>query len=187
MIMENLGDYFIILLLIAAAVELVLGIWQEGWGHGWVDGASIFMAVVIITTVNVVNSYNTEQTFKKLMEAEEDNEVQILRNGEQKTLHVDEIVVGDIITCANAVKLRADGIMVECENMKVNESDLTGEKDLLQKYPYEVSEVDGSKFEGKPFAFKGTITNEGTGKMLVTCVGLKTNEGQMEKQMDFTD
>jgi magnesium-transporting ATPase (P-type) len=60
MIMENLGDYFIILLLIAACVELVLGIWQEGWAHGWVDGVSIFLAVIIITTVNVVNSYKTE-------------------------------------------------------------------------------------------------------------------------------
>jgi len=57
MIMENLGDAFIILLIVAACVELVLGIWQEGWGHGWVDGASIFFAVGLITTVNVCNSY----------------------------------------------------------------------------------------------------------------------------------
>jgi magnesium-transporting ATPase (P-type) len=99
MIMENLGDYFIILLLIAAGVELVLGVWQEGWKHGWVDGVSIFLAVIIITTVNVVNSYKTEQTFAKLLASQDDKKVEVIRDGLPTPVHVNDVVVGDILLC----------------------------------------------------------------------------------------
>lgn len=92
--------------------------------------------------------------------------------------------MGDIVTCENSKKIRADGIMISVKDMKTNESDLTGEKDLLQKFPYEVKE---DKIEGKPFAFKGTVVTDGMGKMLVCNVGTRTNEGQMEKQMDIMD
>lgn len=127
MIMENLGDYFIILLLIAAGVELVLGIWQEGWAHGWIDGLSIFIAVVIITTVNVVNSYNTEQAFKNLLDSQDKVDVSVKRNGKEQTIPVDDVVVGDILKVVQDKKLNADGITTESNSMECNEADMTGE------------------------------------------------------------
>lgn len=125
-----------ILLMIAAGVELVLGIWQEGWSTGWIDGASIFMAVAIITSVNVVNSYKTEKTFAKLMDAEDDVMVKVLRDGKVNEVHVNDIVVGDIMIVEKDKKIRADAIVITANDMKTNESDLTGEKDLMDKIPY---------------------------------------------------
>lgn len=174
-----------ILLMIAATVELILGVWQEGWSSGWIDGASIFLAVVIITTVNVSNSYKTEKTFSNLMAADDDVTVKVIRDKEVKEIHCDDIVVGDLMIVEKDKKIRADCLVVHANDMKCNEADMTGEKDLLEKVPYKRG--DGKTPEGKPFIFKGCITTDGDAKAIVTCVGTNTNEGQMQKQMDFED
>ena len=60
-----------ILLLIAAAVSLAIGIWKDGFKYGWIDGLSIFVAVAIITIVNTINESAKQDQFRKLMEAGE--------------------------------------------------------------------------------------------------------------------
>ena len=69
--MDNLNDKFTIILIIAAFVSLALGIYTEGFKYGWIDGLSITIAVVIITTVNSANEKSKQDAFKDLMEAGE--------------------------------------------------------------------------------------------------------------------
>lgn len=106
----------------------------------------------------------------------------VRRNGSDELIESKDVVVGDIISCANSLKIRADGIMISTQDMKTKEADLTGEKDLLQKFPYEMKD---DKLGGRPFAFKGTIVTDGEGKMLVCSVGTNTNEGLNQLQSNL--
>ena len=66
MVMENFEDLTVQILCVAAVVSLVLGVLTEGWEHGWLEGVSILLAVVIITVVTTGNNYIKEQQFRKL-------------------------------------------------------------------------------------------------------------------------
>lgn len=66
MIVESFEDEMLRVLCLAAVVSLVLGIATEGIEHGWMEGTSILVAVIIIVTVTSGNNYVKEQQFKKL-------------------------------------------------------------------------------------------------------------------------
>lgn len=83
-------------LCVAAVVSLVLGIATEGLEHGWYEGTSILVAIVIIVTVTSGNNWVKEQQFKKLNEVAERKFVNVIRNGEVLNVLVYELVVGDI-------------------------------------------------------------------------------------------
>jgi Ca2+ transporting ATPase len=63
LILENFEDRILQILLIAAFVSLVIGIWKEGIEHGWIEGLSIFIAVAIIVSVTAGNNYVKEKQF----------------------------------------------------------------------------------------------------------------------------
>jgi Ca2+ transporting ATPase len=83
-------------LCVAAVVSLVLGIATEGLEHGWMEGTSILLAIVIIVTVTSGNNYIKEQQFKKLNEVASRKFVNVIRGGEVVNVSVYELVVGDI-------------------------------------------------------------------------------------------
>ena len=84
------------ILCVAAVVSLILGIATEGLEHGWMEGTSILVAVVIIVTVTSGNNWIKEQQFKKLNAIATAKSVNIYRNGEVKNINVDDLLVGDI-------------------------------------------------------------------------------------------
>ncbi len=67
------------ILCVSAVVSLVLGIATEGWAKGWLEGASILVAVVIIVTVTAGNDYLKEKQFQKLSAAAEEKYVNVRR------------------------------------------------------------------------------------------------------------
>ena len=66
LILENFEDDMLKILCVSAVVSLVLGIATEGIKEGWLEGASILMAVIIIVTVTSTNNYLKEKQFQKL-------------------------------------------------------------------------------------------------------------------------
>lgn len=60
-ILEALGDNTLIMLIVLATVNVIIGIYQEGWEHGWVDGVAIYAAVVIIVSIAAGNNYSKEK------------------------------------------------------------------------------------------------------------------------------
>lgn len=81
----------------AAVVSLVLGIATEGLADGWMEGASIIIAVVIIVTVTSGNNYIKEQQFQKLNAIATAKNVNVYRSGNIEHLSVYELMVGDIV------------------------------------------------------------------------------------------
>jgi len=96
MIVESFEDEMLRILCVAAVVSLVLGIATEGLEHGWMEGASILVAVVIIVTVTSGNNWIKEQQFKKLNAIAQRKFVNVVRNDHVENINVDDLLVGDI-------------------------------------------------------------------------------------------
>lgn len=84
------------ILCVAAVVSLVLGIASEGLEKGWMEGASILIAVIIIVTVTSGNNWVKEQQFIKLNAIATKKNVNILKNGDWVNMSVYDALVGDI-------------------------------------------------------------------------------------------
>jgi magnesium-transporting ATPase (P-type) len=82
LIIECFGDAMLRVLLVAAFVSLVIGVINDGWDSGWIDGSSIFFAVFIITSVTAGNNYAKERQFQKLQAREKEGQsVAVYRDG----------------------------------------------------------------------------------------------------------
>ena len=100
LILECFEDLMLRILLLAALVSTVIGGINDGWAHGWIEGAAIFFAVGIIVSVTAGNNYMKEKQFQKLKARQQDNqEVPVFRGAEglTYTISTQELVVGDII------------------------------------------------------------------------------------------
>jgi magnesium-transporting ATPase (P-type) len=81
----------------AAAISLILGILTEGLAEGWLEGASILAAVVIIITVTAGNNYIKEQQFQRLNAIAQEKNVNVYRGGDLVNISVYKLLVGDIV------------------------------------------------------------------------------------------
>jgi Ca2+ transporting ATPase len=113
-------------LCVAAVVSLVLGVATEGLEHGWYEGTSILLAILIIVTVTSGNNWVKEQQFKKLNEVAERKFVNIVRNGDVINVSVFDLIVGDIQLVETGEIISVDGLVVESHNIIADESAMTG-------------------------------------------------------------
>ena len=81
----------------AIDISLVLGILTEGLAEGWLEGASILIAVVIIVTVTSGNNYIKEQQFQRLNAIATAKDIHVYRGGDLIKMSVYELLVGDIV------------------------------------------------------------------------------------------
>ena len=124
--MENFEDDMLKILCASAVVSLVLGIATEGLKEGWLEGASILLAVIIIVTVTSANNYLKEQQFQKLNALATAKNINVMRGGELLNISVYELLVGDVVEVETGEILSVDGILIEGHNVNVDESSITG-------------------------------------------------------------
>ena len=134
--MEALGDKILQILLLAATVSLIIGIIQSGWTHGWIEGSSIYLAVVIIVSVTSGNNYVKEKQFQKLVAKASEDSCPTFRGNEglTKTIPVQELVVGDIFKISTGMRIPADSILLEGTDVATDESPMTGEPEQVEKH-----------------------------------------------------
>lgn len=101
----------------AAVVSLILGIATEGIEHGWMEGSSILLAVIIIVSVTSGNNYMKEKQFRKLNEIASKKFVNILRNKDWVNVSVNDVLVGDIQYVETGEIISVDGILIESNNV----------------------------------------------------------------------
>ncbi len=165
----------------AAVISLVLGIATEGIEHGWYEGTSILVAIVIIVSVTSGNNWIKEQQFKKLNEVAERKFVNVLRNGEILNVSVYDLLVGDIQEIETGEIISVDGLVVVSHNINADESAMTGEPDGIRKI------VPGSTQKGNSFLISGSKINEGTGAMLVLAIGRNSQYGKLKEVLQKED
>jgi Ca2+ transporting ATPase len=137
LILENFEDPINRVLLAAALVSLVIGLYKEGFPEGLIEGTSIAIALVIICSVTSVNNWVSEKRLAELVALSDQQEVAVCRGGSDKAVTIDatELVVGDLVKFGQGEKVPADMMMVEGQDVSANESELTGEPDDIEKVP----------------------------------------------------
>ncbi|XP_014296752.1 plasma membrane calcium-transporting ATPase 2 isoform X3 [Microplitis demolitor] len=181
LVWEALQDVTLIILEIAALVSLGLSFYhptshkhdddvkldEDEAKYGWIEGLAILISVVVVVLVTAFNDYSKERQFRGLQNRiEGEHKFAVIRQGEVKQISVSDIVVGDICQIKYGDLLPADGLLIQSNDLKVDESSLTGESDHVKK---------GEAFD--PMVLSGTHVMEGSGKMLVTAVGVNSQAG----------
>ncbi|XP_023310834.1 plasma membrane calcium-transporting ATPase 1 [Anoplophora glabripennis] len=177
LVWEALQDITLIILEVAAIVSLLLSFYQpsaeetafedDETSHGWIEGLAILISVIVVVFVTAFNDYTKERQFRGLQSRiEGEHKFSVIRQGEVKQVSVSDIVVGDICQIKYGDLLPADGVLIQSNDLKIDESSLTGESDHVKK---------GESFD--PMVLSGTHVMEGSGKMLVSAVGVNSQAG----------
>uniref|UniRef100_A0A672NE32 Calcium-transporting ATPase n=1 Tax=Sinocyclocheilus grahami TaxID=75366 RepID=A0A672NE32_SINGR len=186
LVWEALQDVTLIILEIAAIISLGLSFYQppghesEGCGNGsggtedegeaeagWIEGAAILLSVICVVLVTAFNDWSKEKQFRGLQSRIElEQRFAVVRNGNVIQIPVAEMVVGDMAQVKYGDLLPADGVLIQGNDLKIDESSLTGESDHVRK-----------SVEKDPMLLSGTHVMEGSGRMLVTAVGVNSQTG----------
>ena len=194
---EAYKDPFILVLTAAAVISLALGIYEsisEQKEHpggqtpvDWVEGVAIVVAITIVVVVSAGNDWQKERQFAKLSAKKEDRYVQLVRSGKIQDVSVYDILVGDIVCMNQGDLIPADGVIIESNEIKCDESSATGESDQMKKTAgkevYDRIVANGGSVIGleklDPFVISGAKVLEGTGRYLVTAVGVNSSFGKI--------
>jgi Ca2+ transporting ATPase len=164
----------------AAAISLVLGILTEGLAEGWLEGASILIAVIIIVTVTSGNNYIKEQQFQKLNAIATAKDIHVYRGGDLIKMSVYDLLVGDIVQISTGEIFSVDGILIEGSDISVDESSLTGEtNEIKKKVPISYDKKEGAS----PFLISSSKLMSGTGLMVVAAVGRNSYYGKLKMKI----
>ncbi|XP_028680148.1 plasma membrane calcium-transporting ATPase 2 isoform X7 [Erpetoichthys calabaricus] len=186
LVWEALQDVTLIILEIAAIISLGLSFYQppgqnneacgtvaagaedEGESQaGWIEGAAILLSVACVVLVTAFNDWSKEKQFRGLQSRiEQEQKFTVVRGGQVIQIPVAEIIVGDIAQVKYGDLLPADGILLQGNDLKIDESSLTGESDHVRK-----------SVDKDPMLLSGTHVMEGSGRMVVTAVGVNSQTG----------
>uniref|UniRef100_A0A915AW34 Calcium-transporting ATPase n=1 Tax=Parascaris univalens TaxID=6257 RepID=A0A915AW34_PARUN len=140
---------------------------EKAHGSAWIEGVAILICVAVVVLVTAVNDYSKERQFRGLQaKIETGHKFSVIRDGEAVDISVTDLVVGDIARVKYGDLFPADGFLLQGNDLKVDESSLTGESDLISK-----------STQCDPVLLSGTYAMEGNGKMLITAVGINSQMG----------
>jgi len=175
-------DFILQVLCAAAVASTIIGLINEGWPLGCIEGTSIIVAILIITVVTVSQDYAKEKQFQKMMETDDIKSARIIRNGNTMTIDTVELVVGDVVVIGTGDMIPADCIVFEAHELSISEAQLTGEPHAKAKEP-----LTGDNFESQPcpFLVQGSLVESGVCKAIVCAVGNRTAQGKAGLSMNM--
>ncbi len=167
---ESLEDQMLQILLIAAFVSVIIGVIQEGFATGWVEGSTIFLAVFIVVSISSWINYSKDQQFHALNEENNKKRVAVKRNDIDDFVDVYSLLVGDVLQLNIGDIIPVDGIFTK-GIVSIDESSMTGESDLVKKAPTIFDDKVHRNRSTTPFIISGTKVKDGSGEMIVCSVG----------------
>ena len=173
-IIECFEDPTLRVLLAASIVSLIIGVAKDGIKTGWIEGTAIFFAVFLVVSISSYMNYQETEQFLKLSRETKLKKVLVIRDGKEKEISIEDVLVGDILKLRIGDIINVDGFVFGDAKAGMDESPVTGESDVMWK----VNEFEqkGQKYTC-PFVFSGSQVVDGYGNMVVAAVGDKTFEG----------
>ncbi|XP_043805629.1 calcium-transporting ATPase 2, plasma membrane-type isoform X2 [Manihot esculenta] len=164
---EALHDMTLMILGMCAFVSLAVGIATEGWPKGAHDGLGIVASILLVVFVTATSDYRQSLQFRDLDKEKKKITIQVTRNGFRQKLSIYDLLPGDIVHLAIGDQVPADGLFISGFSVLIDESSLTGESEPVMAS------------SENPYMLSGTKIQDGSCKMLVTTVGMRTQWGKL--------
>ena len=187
--LEKFQDPLIIILLIAGALSIGISCY-EYWGLDkdagvFFEPIGIFIAILLATGLGFIFELKADKEFALLNQVNDDEPVQVIRNGNAMQVPKKDVVVGDIVILNTGEEVPADGELLEAVALSIDESTLTGE-------PVCAKTTDPARFDPDHtfpdnHAMRGTKVMEGHGVMKVFAVGDATENGKVFEAAQIDD
>lgn len=187
--LEKFGDPLIIILMIAGALSIGISCYEFfGLGQGaavFFEPVGIFVAILLATGLAFYFELQADKEFTILNQVNDDEPVEVIRNGNTTQIPRKDIVVGDIVILNTGEEVPADSELLEATSLHMDESTLTGEPVCGKS----VDEKDFDKAATYPtnHVMKGTKVMEGHGICRVLAVGDKTEQGKVFEAVQIDD
>ncbi len=171
--LDKYRDPIIQILLVAAFVSLILAFIEKNF----METIGIFVAVFLATTVGFYFERDAAKKFNLLTALCEEQPVKVRRNGKVMEIPRHDVVVGDVVLVEVGDEVPADGELIACNDLQINESALTGE-------PVAEKSLEGSGDGAYPrnVILRSTMVMNGRGEFVVTAVGDATEIGKVAKK-----
>ena len=171
-IFEILCEPMFILLIIASLIYFVLGEPR--------DGIIMLIFVIAIIMIDIIQEWKTDKTLKALKDLSQPK-VKVLRDGKKVEILSSNLVPGDIMFICEGEKIPADGYVLKCNGLCIDESSLTGESVGV----FKTTEDDNNDSYFKTnYCYQGTLVQLGTGVIKVDKIGNNTEYGKIGKSID---
>ena len=171
--LDKYRDPIIQILLVAAFVSLILAFIEKNF----MEAIGIFVAVFLATTVGFYFERDAAKKFNLLTALSEEQPVKVRRNGKVMEIPRHDVVVGDVVLVEVGDEVPADGELIVCNDLQINESALTGE-------PVAEKSLEGGGDGAYPrnVILRSTMVMNGRGEFVVTAVGDATEIGKVAKK-----
>ena len=171
--LDKYRDPIIQILLVAAFVSLILAFIEKNF----METIGIFVAVFLATTVGFYFERDAAKKFNLLTALSEEQPVKVRRNGKVMEIPRHDVVVGDVVLVEVGDEVPADGELIVCNDLQMNESTLTGE-------PVTEKSLEGGGDGAYPLnvILRSTMVMNGRGEFVVTAVGDATEIGKVAKK-----
>lgn len=187
--LDKFSDPLIIILLVAGVLSIGISFYEFfGLGQDWkvfFEPIGIFVAIGLATTLAFIFEQKANKAFKILNQVNDDEAVEVMRNGTTTTIPRKDVVVGDIVIINTGDEIPADGELLDAVTLSVDESSLTGE--LLCVKTTDKAHFDKDATYPSNHVMRGTKVMEGHGIIRVLKVGDSTEMGKVFEEAQIDD
>ncbi len=178
MALEQLKDFLVIILMVAAIISIGLGEALEG---------IVILAIVILNTCLGVYQENKASNALKALREMASPHAKVLRGGQVVEIASSEVVPGDVVVLDAGDYIPADLRLIESVNLKIDEAALTGESVPVEKDAKAILPEDASLGDRINCAYMGTVITYGRGKGIITETGMKTQMGNIANMLNESE
>ena len=186
---EKYTNPLIIILLVAGVASVGISIYEltvlKLGFKVFFEPIGIFAAILLATTLGFIFERKADKEFEVLNKVNDDEPVQVYRDGNTTEIPRKEVVVGDIVVLNTGEEVPADGELLEAVSINVDESSLTGEP--IAHKTTNPDDFDREATFPSNHVMKGTKVMEGHGVMRVLAVGDRTENGKVFEAAQIED
>jgi len=188
---DQFKDIMLIMLIAVAIISGILDLvdLQSGESAGGLPFKDT-IAIMLIVILNGILGYLQESRAEKALAALKQMSsprVRTLRDGQLQEVDAKALVPGDIVLVEAGTQISADGRILECSNLQVRESALTGEAEAVKKEPIETLNEETPIGDRLNLVYTGTEVIQGRAKVVVTNIGMKTELGKIAEMLQAVE
>lgn len=163
-----------LLLIVAAGIYFILGEPR--------DGAIMLIFVIGIISIEVIQEWKTDKTLNALKDLSAPHVI-VIRDGVEQQIASTDLVPGDMMMIHEGVKIPADGMVIKCNDLCVDESSLTGEAEGVWKVPTEAASQ-SEDYWRRDYCYAGTLVTQGAATVEVDKIGDTTEYGKIGSNLN---